>query len=97
MSAIQRPARSMTGMISDRAGLYPSSARYLRGLIVKNREREIVGMLSVDDLARYSQDLAGEVLEAVPRGRIDGRALAYADSIAGRDGFSLTRINARSG
>jgi hypothetical protein len=29
-----------------------------------NREQKIVGLLSVDDLARYSHGLAGEVLEA---------------------------------
>jgi CBS domain-containing protein len=36
----------------------------LRRLPVMNRERAMVGLLSVDDLARYSHDLAGDVLEA---------------------------------
>jgi CBS domain-containing protein len=36
----------------------------LRRLPVMNRKRAMVGLLSVDDLARYSHDLAGDVLEA---------------------------------
>jgi CBS domain-containing protein len=39
-------------------------AKHLRRLAVMNRKQEMVGLLSVDDLARYSHDLAGEVLEA---------------------------------
>lgn len=38
--------------------------KHLRRLAVLNREREMVGFLSVDDLARFSHDLAGKVLEA---------------------------------
>ena len=37
----------------------------VRRLTVLNRERAVVGLLSVDDLARCSHDLAGNVLEAV--------------------------------
>jgi hypothetical protein len=37
----------------------------VRRLTVINHEHATVGMLSVDDLARCSHDLAGEVLEAV--------------------------------
>ena len=37
----------------------------VRRLMVVDRKRAIVGMLSVDDLARCSHDLAGEVLEVV--------------------------------
>ena len=37
----------------------------VRRLTVLNRERAMVGVLSVDDLARCSHDLAGDVLEAV--------------------------------
>jgi hypothetical protein len=37
----------------------------VRRLTVLNRERGMVGVLSVDDLARCSHDLAGDVLEAV--------------------------------
>jgi CBS domain-containing protein len=37
----------------------------LRRLTVINHQHATVGMLSVDDLARCSHDLAGEVLEAV--------------------------------
>ena len=37
----------------------------VRRLTVLDRKQMTVGMLSVDDLARYSHDLAGEVLEAV--------------------------------
>lgn len=37
----------------------------VRRLTVMNRKQAIIGMLSIDDLARCSHDLAGEVLEAV--------------------------------
>ena len=37
----------------------------VRRLIVLSRKQAMVGILSVDDLARCSHDLAGEVLEAV--------------------------------
>jgi CBS domain-containing protein len=37
----------------------------VRRLTVLDRQKAIVGVLSVDDLARCSHDLAGEVLEAV--------------------------------
>lgn len=37
----------------------------VRRLTVVDRKRVMVGMLSVDDLARCSHDLAGDVLEAV--------------------------------
>jgi predicted transcriptional regulator len=37
----------------------------VRRLIVTNRKQAMVGILSVDDLARCSHELAGEVLEAV--------------------------------
>jgi predicted transcriptional regulator len=37
----------------------------VRRLTVINRQQAMVGVLSVDDLARSSHDLAGEVLEAV--------------------------------
>ena len=36
----------------------------LRRLAVMDRKQKMVGLLSVDDLARYSHDLAGEILEA---------------------------------
>jgi CBS domain-containing protein len=39
-------------------------AKHVRRLTVVNKDHAIVGLLSVDDLARYSHDLAGEVLEA---------------------------------
>jgi CBS domain-containing protein len=38
--------------------------KHLRRLAVLNREKDLVGFVSVDDLALYSHDLAGEVLEA---------------------------------
>jgi CBS domain-containing protein len=38
--------------------------KHLRRLAVMDRKQKIVGLLSVDDIARYSHDLAGEVLEA---------------------------------
>lgn len=38
--------------------------RHVRRLAVINRSRKVVGFVSVDDLALYSHDLAGEVLEA---------------------------------
>lgn len=38
--------------------------KHIRRLTVLNREKAPVGLLSVDDLARCSHDLAGEVLEA---------------------------------
>jgi predicted transcriptional regulator len=37
----------------------------VRRLTVLNRQQATVGLLSVDDLARYSHDLAGGVLVAV--------------------------------
>lgn len=37
--------------------------RHIRRLAVLNRRKQMVGFLSVDDLAHYSHDLAGEVLE----------------------------------
>lgn len=39
--------------------------RHIRRLAVLNRDKSMAGFLSVDDLARYSHHLAGEVLEAV--------------------------------
>ena len=41
--------------------------KHIRRLAVLNRDRKTVGFLSVDDLACYSHDLAGEVLEAACR------------------------------
>ena len=38
--------------------------KHIRRLAVMDRDEAIVGFLSVDDLARCSHDLAGEVLEA---------------------------------
>jgi len=38
--------------------------KHVRRLTVMNHKNAMVGLLSVDDLARYSHDLAGEVLEA---------------------------------
>jgi CBS domain-containing protein len=38
--------------------------KHLRRLAVMNHDQRIVGLLSVDDLARYSHGLAGEILEA---------------------------------
>jgi CBS domain-containing protein len=40
-------------------------SRGVRRLIVMNRDQVMVGIVSVDDLARCSHELAGEVLEAV--------------------------------
>jgi CBS domain-containing protein len=37
--------------------------KHVRRLAVMNRSRKLVGLLSVDDLARYSHDQAGEILE----------------------------------
>ncbi|MEE9598275.1 MAG: CBS domain-containing protein [Acidiferrobacterales bacterium] len=39
--------------------------KHVRRLAVLNRDKTMAGFLSVDDLARYSHELAGEVLEAV--------------------------------
>ena len=42
--------------------------KHLRRLAVMDRQQTVVGLLSVDDLARYYPTLAGEVLEsAAPR------------------------------
>lgn len=38
--------------------------KHLRRLAVTDRKQELVGLLSVDDLARCSHELAGDVLEA---------------------------------
>jgi predicted transcriptional regulator len=37
--------------------------KHIRRLAVLNRRKQMVGLISVDDLAHYSHDLAGEVLE----------------------------------
>lgn len=47
--------------IADAAQLMEQ--RHVRRLAVLNRQHRTVGLLSVDDLARYSHDLAGEVIE----------------------------------
>lgn len=47
--------------ITDAAELM--ERKHIRRLAVLNRRKQMVGFLSVDDLARYSHDLAGEVLE----------------------------------
>ena len=39
--------------------------KHVRRLAVLNRDKTMAGFLSVDDLARYSHELACEVLEAV--------------------------------
>jgi CBS domain-containing protein len=39
--------------------------RHIRRLAVLNRDKSVAGMLSVDDVAHYSRQLAGEVLETV--------------------------------
>jgi CBS domain-containing protein len=39
-------------------------SKRLRRLAVLNRQKSMVGLLSVDDIARYSHDLAGGILEA---------------------------------
>jgi len=39
--------------------------RHIRRLAVLNSDKTIAGFLSVDDLAHYSRQLAGEVLESV--------------------------------
>ena len=38
--------------------------KHIRRLAVVNNENAVVGLLSVDDLARNSHDMAGSVLEA---------------------------------
>ena len=38
--------------------------KHIRRLAILKRDNSMAGMLSVDDLARCSHDLAGEVLEA---------------------------------
>ena len=38
--------------------------KHVRRLTVMNRNHAVVGLFSVDDLARYSHDLAGVVIEA---------------------------------
>ena len=38
--------------------------KHVRRVTVMNRAHAVVGVFSVDDLARYSHDLAGQVLEA---------------------------------
>ena len=39
--------------------------RHIRRLAVLNNDKTIAGLLSVDDLAHYSRQLAGEVLDTV--------------------------------
>lgn len=43
---------------------YLMERKQIRRLAVLDREMRLAGFLSVDDLARWSHDLAGEVLEA---------------------------------
>ena len=38
--------------------------KHVRRVTIMNRAHAVVGVFSVDDLARYSHDLAGQVLEA---------------------------------
>jgi len=38
--------------------------KHLRRLAVMDRKHALVGVLSVDDIARYSHNLAGEILDA---------------------------------
>jgi CBS domain-containing protein len=38
--------------------------KHVRRLVVMDHSQKPVGLLSVDDLARYSHDLAGEILES---------------------------------
>lgn len=38
--------------------------RHVRRLTIMSRGRAVVGVFSIDDLARHSHDLAGQVLEA---------------------------------
>jgi len=40
-------------------------SRHIRRLAVLNHDKTVAGFLSVDDLARYSRQLAGEVLDSV--------------------------------
>ena len=40
-------------------------SRHIRRLAVLNHDKTVAGFLSVDDLAHYSRQLAGEVLESV--------------------------------
>lgn len=49
--------------IADAAHLMED--KHIRRLTILSRDNSMAGMLSVDDLARCSHDLAGEVLEAV--------------------------------
>jgi CBS domain-containing protein len=67
MTAREIMAREVASCFEDEdcaeAGRRMQSKR-LRRLTVMNRKQTMVGVLSVDDLARYSHDLAGEVLEA---------------------------------
>lgn len=37
--------------------------RHIRRLLVMNRDQQMVGIISVDDLAHYSHELAGKVLD----------------------------------
>ena len=38
--------------------------KHIRRLLVMSRDQRMVGIISVDDLARYSHDLAGTVLDS---------------------------------
>ena len=48
--------------ISEAASLMEE--KHIRRLTILNRDNKVVGLLSVDDLARRSHELAGAVLEA---------------------------------
>lgn len=47
------------------AAVRQMESRHIRRLAVLNRDKTVAGFLSVDDLAHYSRQLAGEVLDSV--------------------------------
>jgi len=47
------------------AAVRQMEANHIRRLAVLNRDKTMAGFLSVDDLAHYSRQMAGEVLDTV--------------------------------
>lgn len=47
------------------AAVRQMESRHIRRLAVLNHDKSVAGFLSVDDLAHYSRQLAGEVLDSV--------------------------------
>lgn len=66
--------RGVTSCFTDQdlgAAAHIMEEKHVRRLTVMNRDNTVAGILSVDDLARYSHNLAGEIIDATsPQSRV---------------------------